>query len=191
LTRLLVPRGRLAEAEAAAKTLADATVVGAPNDETTNLGPLVSKVQLDRVRGYIQTGIDEGATLVTGGSDPIDGLDHGYFVRPTVFSGVTPEMTIHNEEIFGPVLSIVPYDSEDEAIAIANDSEYGLAGAVWSQDAGKARAVAERIRTGQIMINGGDFNPNAPFGGYKHSGNGREFGPDGLAEFLETKSLQY
>ncbi|MFC4604549.1 aldehyde dehydrogenase family protein [Rhodococcus kronopolitis] len=191
LTRLIVPRDRLAEVESAVKAAADAVPVGEPDDPGTVLGPLVSKTQLDRVRGYIDRGMSEGATLVTGGSEPLPGLPAGYYVRPTVFSDVTQDMTIHREEIFGPVLSIVPYDTEDEAVAIANDTDYGLSGAVWSRDVDKARAVAGRLRTGQVAVNGGAFNLNAPFGGYKQSGNGREFGPDGLAEFLETKSIQF
>jgi acyl-CoA reductase-like NAD-dependent aldehyde dehydrogenase len=142
------------------------------------------------VRVYIQKGIDEGAKLVTGGVDPPEGLERGFFVRPTVFSEVRRDMTIAQEEIFGPVLSILPYDTEDEAIEIANDSIYGLAGAVWSADAARATGIARRIRTGQVDINGGSFNPLAPFGGFKQSGHGRELGRLGLEEYLETKSLQ-
>jgi aldehyde dehydrogenase (NAD+)/betaine-aldehyde dehydrogenase len=154
------------------------------------LGPLVSAAQRERVRGYIQKGIDEGATLLTGGAEAPDGLDKGYFVRPTVFSNVKPGMTIEQEEIFGPVLSIIPYDTEEEAIAIANDTVYGLAGGVWSGDPEKAKAVARQLRTGQVEVNGGAFNPLAPFGGYKQSGNGREYGKFGLEEFLEVKAMQ-
>ncbi|WP_370185424.1 aldehyde dehydrogenase family protein [Rhodococcus wratislaviensis] len=190
LTRLLVPRDRLAEVEGLAKQVAESLVVGAPDTPETNLGPLVSKTQWDRVRKYISQGIAQGATLVTGGTDPIDGLEVGYYVRPTVFSSVTPNMVIHREEIFGPVLSIIAYDSEEEAVRIANDTEYGLAASVWSKDPARARAVASQIRAGQVAINGADFNPNAPFGGYKQSGNGREFGSLGLEEFLEVKSIQ-
>ena len=142
------------------------------------------------MRGYIQQGIDEGAKLLTGGVEPPAGLDKGYFVQPTIFSEVTSDMTIAQEEIFGPVLSILPYDTEEEAIRIANDSIYGLAGGVWSADPAHAEAVARRLRTGQVDINGGAFNPAAPFGGYKQSGIGRERGRFGLEEFLETKSLQ-
>ena len=138
----------------------------------------------------IQAGLDEGAVLVTGGGEAPDGLDHGFFVRPTVFSGVTRDMAIAREEIFGPVLVLMPYDSEEEAVEIANDTEYGLAGGVWSGDRDHALAVARRLRTGQVEVNGGSFNPMAPFGGYKQSGNGREFGDYGLDEFLETKALQ-
>ena len=154
------------------------------------LGPLVSAAQRDRVRGYIQKGIDEGAKVVVGGVAPPEGLERGYFVQPTVFSEVTSDMTIAQEEIFGPVLSILPYDTEEEAVRIANDSIYGLAGAVWSADAEHAEAVARRLRTGQVDINGGTFNTGAPFGGYKQSGVGRERGRYGVEEFLQIKSLQ-
>ncbi len=141
------------------------------------------------MRGYIAKGIDEGATLLTGGAATPEGLDKGFFVAPTVFSNVTTDMTIAQEEIFGPVLSIIPYDTEEEAIAIANDSLYGLAGGVWGDEA-RANAVARKMRTGQVEINGGSFNATAPFGGYKQSGIGRELGAFGLEEFLEVKSLQ-
>lgn len=191
LTRLVVPRDKLAEVEQAAKAIADSITVGDPTDEGTVLGPLVSQAQLDLVRGYIDRAAAEGAKLVTGGSEPVEGVDAGYYVRPRVFSEVTTDMEIHREEVFGPVLAIQPYDDEEDAVRIANDSVYGLAGAVWSKDPARARAVANRLRTGQIMINGGEFNPNAPFGGYKQSGIGREFGTDGLEEFLEIKALQY
>jgi acyl-CoA reductase-like NAD-dependent aldehyde dehydrogenase len=142
------------------------------------------------VRGYIRKGQEEGAKLVTGGADAPEGLETGFFVRPTVFSEVTPEMTIAQEEIFGPVLTIMPYEDEDDAVRIANDSVYGLAGGVWSGDQEHAKRVARRIRTGQVEINGGAFNPLAPFGGYKQSGYGRELGRYGLEEFLQVKSLQ-
>jgi acyl-CoA reductase-like NAD-dependent aldehyde dehydrogenase len=190
LTRMLVPRDRLSEVEELATAAAETFTPGDPFDAATRLGPLVSAVQRDRVRTYIEKGIGEGARLVTGGADAPDGLDTGFFVRPTVFSSVTRDMTIAREEIFGPVLVIVPYDSEDEAVDIANDTDYGLAGAVWSADPTRARSVARRLRTGQVEVNGGGFNPLAPFGGYKQSGNGREFGSFGLEEFLEVKSLQ-
>jgi acyl-CoA reductase-like NAD-dependent aldehyde dehydrogenase len=166
------------------------TALGDPMDEGTALGPVVSDVQRQRVREYIQKGVDEGAKLVTGGAEPPEGLERGYFVQPTVFSEVTPEMTIAREEIFGPVLAIMPYDDEDEAIRIANDSDYGLAGGVFSADEERAKAVARRMRTGQVEINGAAFNPLAPFGGYKQSGHGRELGPYGIEEFLVLKSLQ-
>jgi aldehyde dehydrogenase (NAD+) len=159
-------------------------------DESTPLGPLVSEPQRRRVRDYIAKGVEEGAKLVTGGADPPEGLERGWYVSPTVFSEVTPEMTIAQEEIFGPVLVIMPYDGEDDAVRIANDTEYGLAGGVWSGDEERAKRVARRIRTGQIEINGAAFNPLAPFGGYKHSGYGRELGPFGLEEYLQVKSLQ-
>jgi len=190
LTRMLVPRDRLAEAEDLARTAAETFTTGDPFAEGTRLGPLVSATQRDRVRGYIDKGIGEGATLVTGGAEAPEGLETGYFVRPTVFSSVTPDMVIAREEIFGPVLVIMPYDTEDEAIEIANGTDYGLAGGVWSGDPDRAKAVARRLRTGQVEVNGGSFNPMAPFGGYKQSGNGREFGAFGLEEFLEVKSLQ-
>ena len=190
LTRMLVPRSRLADVEAIATREAEAATPGDPFADGTRLGPLVSAVQRDRVRSYIQKGIDEGAKLLTGGTDAPEGLEKGYFVRPTVFSEVRRDMTIAQEEIFGPVLSILPYDTEEEAIAIANDSSYGLAGAVWAEDPERAKQVARRIRTGQVDINGGSFNPLAPFGGFKQSGHGRELGRFGLEEFLEIKSLQ-
>ncbi len=190
LTRMLVPRSRLAEVEEKAKAAAEGFSPGNSLEATTSLGPLASAMQRDRVRGYIEKGISEGAKLVTGGAEPPDGLEKGYFVRPTVFSDVTTSMTIAQEEIFGPVLSILPYDTEEEAIAIANDSIYGLSGGVWSSDKAHAERVARKIRTGQVDINGGSFNPVAPFGGYKQSGIGRERGEFGFEEFLETKSLQ-
>jgi acyl-CoA reductase-like NAD-dependent aldehyde dehydrogenase len=190
LTRMLVPREKLAEAEEIAAATAAAFTPGDPFEESTRLGPLVSDIQRQRVRGYIEKGIAEGAKLVTGGAEAPEGLERGYFVRPTVFSEVTPEMTIAREEIFGPVLSIQPYDSEDDAVRIANDSQYGLAGGVWSADQERAIGVARRIRTGQIEINGGMFNPLAPFGGYGQSGHGRENGRYGLEELLQVKSLQ-
>ena len=190
LTRMIVPRSRLAEVEEKAVAAAAGFVPGNAFDAGVLIGPLVSAAQRDRVRGYIQKGIDEGAKLLVGGTEPPEGLEVGYFVQPTVFSEVTSDMTIAQEEIFGPVLSILPYDTEEEAIRIANDSIYGLAGGVWSADQGHAEAVARQLRTGQVDINGGAFNPVAPFGGYKKSGIGRERGRFGVEEFLETKSLQ-
>jgi acyl-CoA reductase-like NAD-dependent aldehyde dehydrogenase len=190
LTRMIVPRSKLAEVEAIAKATAEAFTPGDPFGESTRLGPLVSESQRERVRGYIQKGQEEGARIVTGGADAPEGLDQGYFVQPTVFSDVTTDMTIAQEEIFGPVLAILPYDDDEEAVHIANDTIYGLAGGVWSGDAERAKAVARRIRTGQVEVNGGSFNPMAPFGGYKQSGKGRELGKFGIEEFLETKSLQ-
>jgi betaine-aldehyde dehydrogenase len=190
LTRMLVPRARLAEVEEKAKAAAAGFAPGDSLAATTMLGPLASAIQRDRVRGYIEKGIKEGAKLVTGGAEAPEGLEKGYFVQPTVFSDVTTDMTIAQEEIFGPVLSIIPYDTEEEAIAIANDSIYGLSGGVWSSDKAHAEQVARKIRTGQVDINGGAFNPVAPFGGYKQSGVGRERGEFGFEEFLEIKSLQ-
>ena len=190
LTRMIVPRSKLAEVEAIAKATAEAFTPGDPFGESTRLGPLVSEAQRERVRGYIKKGEKEGARLVTGGAEVPEGLEQGYFVRPTVFSDVTTDMTIAQEEIFGPVLSILPYDDDEEAVRIANDTIYGLAGGVWSGDAERAKAVARRIRTGQVEVNGGSFNPMAPFGGYKQSGKGRELGKFGIEEYLETKSLQ-
>jgi acyl-CoA reductase-like NAD-dependent aldehyde dehydrogenase len=187
---MLVPRARHDEAVAIAKARAERFVLGSPLAATTTLGPLVSKAQQERVRGYIRRGIEEGATLVTGGPEQPEGQPKGYFVKPTIFANVRNDMTIAQEEIFGPVLSILPYDDEEQAIAIANQSLYGLAGGVWSQDVARAKRVALRLRTGQVDINGGRFNPYAPFGGYKQSGHGRELGSYGFEEYLETKSLQ-
>ncbi|CAB4585042.1 unannotated protein [freshwater metagenome] len=190
LTRMLVPRARMAQAEQIVAATAAKFTVGDPFDPATRLGPLVSEVQRERVRGFIRTGIDEGATLVTGGADIPDGLSTGYFVQPTVFSNVTPDMTIAREEIFGPVLSIMPYDSEEEAIRIANDTVYGLAAGVWGATPEGAQRVARRLKAGQVEVNGGAFNPAAPFGGYKQSGLGREAGKFGLEEFCEVKAMQ-
>jgi aldehyde dehydrogenase (NAD+) len=190
LTRMLVPRQRLAEAEELARATAESFTPGDPFESSTRLGPLVSDVQRERVRGYIGKGIEEGARLITGGAEAPEGLERGFFVRPTVFSEVEAEMTIGQEEIFGPVLAIQPYEGEDDAIRIANSTPYGLAGGVWSADGERAIAVARRIRTGQIEINGGAFNPLAPFGGFGQSGHGRENGRYGIEELLQVKSLQ-
>src|SRR4051812_1233300 len=190
LTRMLVPRERLPEVEAIAAASLEHFPVGDPLQPGSALGPLVSEAQRERVRGYIKRGVEEGARLVAGGEEPPEGASSGYFVQPTVFSDVTPEMTIAQEEIFGPVLAIIPYDSEEDAVRIANDTVYGLAGGVWSGDEDRAQRVARRLRTGQVEVNGAAFNPLAPFGGYKQSGHGRELGTFGLEEFLETKSIQ-
>jgi aldehyde dehydrogenase (NAD+) len=190
LTRMIVPRSKLAEVEAVAKAGVESMIVGDPFDPATVLGPLVSAVQRDRVVGYIEKGIAEGARLVTGGPTAPDGLQRGFFVRPTVFSDVTPDMAIVREEIFGPVLVIQAYDDEDEAVRLANDTMFGLNAGVFAGDEEHAIRVARRIRAGQVQINDGAFNIHAPFGGYGQSGNGREFGEWGLEEFLETKSMQ-
>ena len=190
LTRLLVPREALPAVEAVAAAAVEQTAVGDPTDPTTQIGPMSSAVQRDLVQGYIEKGIAEGAKLVAGGPETPEGLETGFFVKPTVFSEVTREMTIAREEIFGPVLSILPYDSEEEAIEIANDSSYGLAGGVWSSDPERAIGVARQIETGQVEINGAAFNPLAPFGGRKLSGHGRELGPYGIEDFLTLKAIQ-
>lgn len=190
LTRLLVPRAKQDIAIAAAKAAAEAAVVGGAFDEGVTMGPVSSKAQFDTVRSYIKKGIEEGATLVTGGLDMPAGKNTGYFVKPTVFANVRNDMTIAQEEIFGPVLCIIPYDNEEQAIEIANDTVFGLSGAVFSASKDRAIAAAKQIRTGQVSINGGAFNVAAPFGGYKQSGNGRELGPHGLSEFVELKAMQ-
>ena len=190
LTRMLVPADRLDEAEQVAARAVGKIVVGNPATEGVHLGPLASAAQRDRVQGYIDKGVEEGATLVAGGPGAPAGMEQGFYVKPTVFSAVRPDMTIAQEEIFGPVLSILPYADEDEAVEIANGVVYGLAGGVWGADGDRAMAVARRLRTGQVEVNGGAFNPNAPFGGYKQSGIGREYGRHGLEEFLEVKAIQ-
>jgi aldehyde dehydrogenase (NAD+) len=189
LTRMLVPRERLAEAEQIAAATAESFAPADPMGERNGIGPLVSDVQRERVRGYIAKGLAEGARLVTGGAEAPEDLPQGYYVRPTVFSDVTPEMTIAQEEIFGPVLVLIPYDGEDDAVRIANDTVYGLAAGVWSADAERAQRVARRLRAGQVEVNGGGFSLRAPFGGFKQSGNGRENGKFGLEEYLEAKAL--
>lgn len=190
LTRMLVPRHLHDTVVDLAVAAAEGVRVGPALDPASQLGPLVSDAQRTRVRQYIAAGIDAGARLATGGVEPPEGLDEGFFVRPTVFADVTPDMVIAQEEIFGPVLSILPYDTLDEAVAIANGTPYGLAGAVQSADPERALAVARRLRTGSVDVNGGRFNLVAPFGGYKQSGIGRENGVWGIEEFCEVKSIQ-
>jgi len=190
LTRLIVDRARLAEAERIAVQTAESFVLGDPLSAETTLGPLANATQRDRVRALIAAGEAEGARLLTGGPQPPEGLETGFFVRPTVFSDVTPAMRIAQEEIFGPVLSIQAYEDVAEAIELANATRYGLAAAVWGADPEEAQRVARRIRAGQVDVNGGRFNLAAPFGGFKDSGVGRENGCYGLEEFLESKSLQ-
>jgi len=189
-TRLLVPRAQHEEAVKIAAEVAASFTVGDPFKGEAKLGPVISDAQRTRVREYIQQGIREGAKLVAGGPEQPEGLSKGYYVKPTVFANVTPEMTIAQEEIFGPVLAIMPYDDEDDAVRIANSTIYGLAGGVWSEDVERAKRVARRMRTGQVDINGGRFNPLAPFGGYRQSGHGRELGRYGLEEFQELKAMQ-
>jgi aldehyde dehydrogenase (NAD+) len=190
LTRMLVPASKYEEAAKLAVEAAKGFTLGDPLQESTRLGPLSSQMQLERVRGYIKKGVEEGAEVLTGGAEAPEGLPGGYFVKPTIFGKVKNSMAIAQEEIFGPVLSIIAYQDEDEAVRIANDSPYGLAGAVWSKDDAHAQKIARRIRAGQIDVNGGAFNMNAPFGGFKQSGHGREAGTYGLEEFVELKSLQ-
>ena len=191
LTRLLVPEQLYEQAVDLAIAAASSYTAGDPLDEQTRLGPLVSAAQRERVHDYIRRGLAEGAELLTGGTEPPDVLTTGFFIRPTIFGRVTPEMTVAREEIFGPVLSIMTYRDEEDAVQIANNTTYGLAAAVWSGDPQRAEHVARRLRAGQVDINGGAFNLLAPFGGYKQSGYGRELGTHGLEEFLELKSLQF
>lgn len=189
-TRMLVHADRYDEAVELAGSIAAGFTPGDPLDPGTKLGPLVSGAQRERVRGYIRTGLEEGARLVTGGAEPPEGIERGYYVAPTVLADVDPNSTVAQEEIFGPVLSVIRYTDEEEALEIANNSQYGLSGAVWSADQDRALAFARRVRTGSIDVNGGRFNPLAPFGGYKRSGIGRELGTAGLEEFLELKAIQ-
>ena len=189
-SRMLVPRARLAEAEAIAAKVTAKVVIGDPADEATTMGPVVSELQFNKIQGLIEKGIAEGAKLVCGGPGRPEGIDKGYFVRPTVFSEANNNMTIAREEIFGPVLVMIPYDSEDEAIRIANDTPYGLAGYVQGGDLAHARKVAARIRAGNVHINGASGGYNVPFGGYKQSGNGREWGAHGFTDFLEIKAVE-
>ena len=188
-TRMLVPAAKMAQVEVIAKRVAETVVVGDPRSEMTSVGPVVSKLQFDRVEGYIAKGIAEGAKLLVGGAGRPEGLSRGYFVKPTIFSNVRNDMTIAREEIFGPVLCILGYGTEDEAIDIANDTPYGLAAYVWSQDNERARRVGSRIRAGQVALNGASGDMNTPFGGFKMSGNGREWGEFGLRDFLEVKAV--
>jgi len=188
-TRMLVPAAKLAQVEQIAQRVAAAVVVGDPSSASTNVGPVVSKLQFERVEGYIEKGIAEGARLVCGGAGRPEGLSRGYYVKPTIFSGVDNQMTIAREEIFGPVLCILPYDTEEQAIQIANDTPYGLAAYVWSQDNVRARRVGSRIRAGQVSLNGSSGDMRTPFGGFKMSGNGREWGEHGLRDFLEVKAV--
>ena len=187
-TRMLVPNGRMDEAAAIAQASMEAVTVGPPTSDGTTIGPVVSEAQWDKIQGLIQAGIDEGATLVTGGTGRPDGLDEGFYVKPTLFSNVTNDMTIAREEIFGPVLVLIGYEDDDDAVRIANDTPYGLSGYV-SGSAERAIGIARRIRTGNMHVNGAGPDFQAPFGGYKQSGNGREWGSHGMEEFLETKAI--
>jgi aldehyde dehydrogenase (NAD+) len=187
--RLLVPHARMQEAAAIAKAVAENTKVGDPRNSDTAMGPVVNRTQWEKIQTSIQKGIEEGATLIAGGPGRPDGLNKGYYVRPTVFVGVTSGMTIAREEIFGPVLSIIGYRDDDDAVRIANDTSYGLAGYVSSGDLERARRVARRIRAGNVNLNGAHNEHTAPFGGYKQSGNGREWGRFGLEEYLEIKAV--
>jgi aldehyde dehydrogenase (NAD+) len=188
-TRMLVPADRHDEVVERAVAAAGRYTVGDPTEATTRIGPMASAAQQQRVTGYLEKGVESGATVAVGGPGPVEGLERGYYVRPTVFANVDPDSVIAQEEIFGPVLSVIPYRDEDEAVEIANSTVYGLAGAVFGEP-DHALAVARRLRTGQVDVNGGAFNPMAPFGGYKQSGNGRELGRFGLEEFCEVKSIQ-
>ncbi|MEU3019111.1 MULTISPECIES: aldehyde dehydrogenase family protein [unclassified Nocardiopsis] len=190
LTRMLVHRDSYEEAVELAAASAAKYVPGDPEDDSTRLGPLVSAAQRDRVRSYVDLGMEEGARVVTGGPGPVEERPVGYYVRPTVLADVRNDMRVAQEEIFGPVLALIPYDTVEEAVRIANDTVYGLSAAVWSADPDEGMAVARRLRAGQVELNGGALNPRAPFGGYKRSGNGREWGLPGLVEFCEVKSVQ-
>jgi aldehyde dehydrogenase (NAD+) len=188
-TRMIVPKARLAEVEALAAATANAIIVGDPQSPETVLGPIANEAQFNRVQAMIETGLREGAKLLCGGLGRVPGFDKGFYTRPTIFSEVDNAMRIAQEEIFGPVLCIIAYATIDEAVAIANDTIYGLGAHVQSQDLDLARTVASRIRAGQVLLNYPAWNPMAPFGGYKHSGNGREYGVFGLEEYLETKAI--
>ena len=188
-TRMLVPNARMDEAAAIAKAAAENVRVGAPDADGTTIGPVVSEVQFNKIQALIEKGIEEGAKLETGGPGRPDGLNQGYYVRPTVFSHVTNDMTIAREEIFGPVLSLIGYDDDEDAVRIANDTVYGLSGYISSGDPERAKAIARRIRSGNVHLNGAPVDNKAPFGGYKQSGNGREWGSHGFEEFLEVKAI--
>ncbi|MCU1691307.1 MAG: Aldehyde Dehydrogenase [Frankiales bacterium] len=189
-TRMLVPASQYDEALGLLEAAAAKYPVGAPTDEGTRVGPLANKAQYEKVTAFIRSAVEDGATLLVGGADRPEGLDTGYYVKPTVLAGVRPGSRVEQEEVFGPVLAVIPYETEDEAVAIANGTPYGLSGGVFGGDQERSVRVARRLRTGMVDVNGGRFNPLAPFGGYKQSGNGRELGEYGLEEFLEVKSLQ-
>ena len=189
-TRMLVPAGQYAEALELVAAGAAKFTVGAPTEEGTRIGPLANAHQFKKVVGFIEQAVADGATVVAGGPERPDGLDTGYYVRPTVLGDVVPGSRVEQEEVFGPVLAVIPYDTEDEAVAIANGTPYGLSGGVFAGDQERGVAFARRMRTGMVDVNGGRFNALAPFGGYEQSGNGRELGQYGLEEFLEVKSLQ-
>ena len=189
-SRMLVPRAKLAEAEAIAAKVTENVQVGDPAEESTTMGPVVSEVQYNKIQGLIEKGIEEGAKVVVGGAGRPDGIDKGYFIRPTIFSEANNEMAIAREEIFGPVLTMIPYDTEEEAVAVANDTPYGLAGYVQSGDIDHARDVASKIRAGNVHINGASGGFDIPFGGYKQSGNGREWGSHGFTDYLEIKAVE-
>jgi len=189
-SRMLVPKAKLGQAEEIARKVTESVVVGDPAAEGTTMGPVVSEVQFNKIQGLIEAGVAEGAKVVTGGPGRPDGISKGYFIRPTVFSGVNNDMTIAREEIFGPVLAMIPYETEEEAIQVANDTPYGLAGYVQSEDIAHARAVASRIRAGNVHINGAAGGFDVPFGGFKQSGNGREWGSHGFTDFLEIKAVE-
>jgi aldehyde dehydrogenase (NAD+) len=188
-TRMLVERSAYDEAVQVAAETAENTKVGDPTEEGNHIGPLASEMQFDKVQRLIQTGVEEGARLVAGGVGRPEGFNRGYFVRPTVFADVNNDMTIAREEIFGPVLSIIPFDGEDEAVEIANDTAYGLTGYVQSGDAARANKIARKLRSGMVQLNGAQRAAGSPFGGYRQSGNGREGGKWGLEDFLEVKAV--
>ncbi len=188
-SRMLIPQARMQEAIAIAKEATEVVAVGSPESEETAVGPVVSEVQFNKIQALLKKAIDEGATLVTGGPGRPDGIEAGYYVRPTVFADVTNDMTIAQEEIFGPVITLIGYEDEDDAVRIANDTVYGLAGMVSSSDPKRASSVARRMRTGMVHLNGASLTADAPFGGYRQSGNGREFAGHGIREFLEAKSI--